>query len=73
MLSGLPGEDLIREGLADVRLGRRTIPALIAVALPRLRRAGIVEEISRELARRLRTPNLPLAQDHRTGDAYSQS
>ena len=50
LLTGLPGEDLVREGLADARQGRRTIPALlIAIALPRLQRAGLVGEISSEL------------------------
>jgi hypothetical protein len=50
ILGGLPGEDLIREGLADASQGRGTIPALlVAIALPRLRRAGLVGEISRDL------------------------
>ena len=50
ILSGLPGEDLVREGLVDVRRGARTIPALlVTIALPRLRRAGILGEVSSEL------------------------
>ena len=41
LLAGLPGADLVREGLADVAAGRRTIPAcLIAIGSPRLQQAG---------------------------------
>jgi len=43
ILSGLPGEALLREGLADVAAGRCTIPAcLVAIGSPRLRRAGLL-------------------------------
>ena len=43
LLAGLPGESLIREGLADFKSGRCTIPAcLIAMARTRLRRAGLI-------------------------------
>ena len=50
VLSGLPGEDLIREGLADVRRGTRTIAGLlVAIALPRLRRAGIQGAVTVDL------------------------
>jgi hypothetical protein len=42
LLTGLPGEDLVREGLADARAGRCTIPAvLVSIARPRLQRAGL--------------------------------
>ena len=42
LLRGLPGEDLIREGLADLQAGRCTIPScLVAIGLPRLRRSGL--------------------------------
>jgi|SRR5438552_14492860 len=38
----LPGEDLIEQGLADLREHRETIPALlVAIGAPRLRRVGI--------------------------------
>jgi hypothetical protein len=38
----LPGGDLVREGLDDLRNGRETAPALlVAVGAPRLRRLGI--------------------------------
>ena len=37
----LPGEDLIEAGIADLRAGRETIPALlVAIGAPRLRRIG---------------------------------
>src|SRR5207237_194472 len=50
LFSGLPGEELIREGLADVEAGRRTPAAfLVAIALPRLRRAGITAEVPPDL------------------------
>jgi len=39
----LPGGDLVREGLDDLRNGRETAPALlVAIGAPRLRRLGIV-------------------------------
>jgi len=42
-IDGLPGEDLIREGLADLESGRRTIPAcLVEIARSRLTRSGVV-------------------------------
>ena len=38
----LPGADLVREGLDDLRNGRETVPALlVAIGAPRLRRLGI--------------------------------
>src|SRR5438046_1438966 len=43
LLADLPGEELIRAGLADVAQGRLTIPAcLVAIGLPRLRAAGLI-------------------------------
>jgi hypothetical protein len=40
--SGLPGEDLIERGLADLRRGRETEAALlVSIGSPRLRRLGI--------------------------------
>jgi hypothetical protein len=39
---GLPGADLVREGLEDLRAGRETAAALlVAIGGPRLRRLGI--------------------------------
>lgn len=43
LLTGLPGEKLLREGLADAHAGRCTIPAcLVAIGRPRLQRAGLL-------------------------------
>ena len=43
LICGLPGEALIRQGLADVTAGRVSVPAcLVAIALPRLVRAGML-------------------------------
>ncbi len=45
LLRGLPGEDLVRQGLADFRAGRRTVPAcLVSLATIRLRRLGVLTE-----------------------------
>ena len=41
-LTGLPGADLIEEGLRDLAGGRETVAALlVAIGAPRLRRAGV--------------------------------
>jgi hypothetical protein len=38
----LPGEELVREGLEDLRRGLRTVPAwLVSIGAPRLRLAGL--------------------------------
>ncbi len=43
LLTGLPGESLLREGLADVAAGRFTVAAcLVAIAAPRLRRSRLL-------------------------------
>jgi hypothetical protein len=72
LLSGLPGEAWLRQGLADYQAGRRTIPAcLVAIASTRLTRAGLlsaptpkpVPEPERELYRLL---------GQETGDAYAR-
>jgi hypothetical protein len=43
IMSGLPGEKLVRQGLADFRSGFCTIPAcLVRIARPRLSRAGLM-------------------------------
>jgi hypothetical protein len=45
LLTGLPGEKLVREGLVDAHAGRCTIPAcLVAIGRPRLERAGLLRE-----------------------------
>ena len=72
ILIGTPGEPLIRKGLADAAAGRRTIEScLVAIARPRLSRAGLLPsqaerepvEPERELYRLLRTEG---------GDAYAR-
>jgi hypothetical protein len=41
-IEGLPGADLIREGLEDLSRGVESIPALlVSIGAPRLRRLGI--------------------------------
>jgi hypothetical protein len=43
LLDGLPGCDLIHEGLTDLRAGRHTIAAcMVRIASPRLTRAGLI-------------------------------
>ncbi len=43
LMQGLPGEALLREGLADFRSGRRTIAAcLVGIARSRLTGAGLL-------------------------------
>ena len=51
----LPGGDLVREGLDDLRSGRETAPALlVAIGAPRLRRLGIeVPESAQDPEQRL--------------------
>ena len=39
----LPGEEVVRQGLADLQAGRRSVPAcLVQVARGRLSRAGLI-------------------------------
>ena len=43
LLSGLPGETLVRQGLADARAGRLTVEFyLVRIARPRLQRCGLL-------------------------------
>ncbi len=45
LMSGLPGEKLVRQGLADLQAGLSTIPAcLVRIARPRLTRAGLMPQ-----------------------------
>jgi hypothetical protein len=45
LISGLPGEELVRQGLADFQSGLCTIPAcLVCIARPRLSRAGLMPQ-----------------------------
>ncbi len=46
LFHGLPGADLIREGLADLHAGRRTAAAcLAAIGWPKMRRARLVQRM----------------------------
>ena len=50
LILGLPGETLIRQGLADARVGRCTAEAcLVSIARPRLSRPGLLADIKAEL------------------------
>ncbi|HEX3624618.1 MAG TPA: hypothetical protein VH280_04240 [Verrucomicrobiae bacterium] len=72
LISGLPGESLVRQGLADLRAGRKTAPAyLIVIARPRLSRAGLLSDIHIEpsLEAELCLYRLLRAEG---GDAYSR-
>jgi hypothetical protein len=72
LMTGLPGEALIRRGLADLKAGHRTIAGcLVSIARTRLHRAGLLGDVAstlpqepeRELYRLLRQEG---------GDAYSR-
>src|SRR5208282_3130664 len=72
LIAGLPGEALVREGLDDCQAGRRTIAAcLIAIARPRLVRAGLIPA---SVVSMLPEPELQLYRLLRQegGDAYSR-
>lgn len=72
LMVGLPGEEIVRQGLADTDAGRCTIPAcLIAIGSPRLRRAGLLR---RELPSLQTDTELQLYRLLRQagGDAYSR-
>jgi hypothetical protein len=44
LITGLPGEALMREALADFQSGRCTVPAcLVGIARARLTRAGLIQ------------------------------
>ncbi len=45
LINGLPGEKLVRRGLADFQSGLCTIPScLVRIARPRLSRAGLMPQ-----------------------------
>ena len=72
LITGLPGESLVREGLADAQAGRCTVAAcLVSIASPRLSRAGLLAGIQTELPAE---PELSLYRLLRAqgGDAYSR-
>jgi hypothetical protein len=69
-LTGLPGEELIREGLDDLRAGRATVAGCLAgLALPRLKRAGLAADIEAGPELELRLFRLLR---ERGGDAYGR-
>jgi len=64
LIRGLPGEKLVRQGLADFQAGLGTIPAcLVRIARPRLSRAGPFSEPELQLYDLLKLER---------GDAYSR-
>ena len=72
LLTGQPGEKLVRQGLADLRRNNCTIAAcLVAIARPRLAKTGL---ISCEEGQRVPEPELQLYRLLRSedGDAYSR-
>ncbi|MEP6717898.1 MAG: hypothetical protein ABJB21_02085 [bacterium] len=59
----LPGEDLIEQGIVDLRAGKESTAALlVCIGAPRLRRIGL--ELS---------DNLPLNPEHRLYDLLAKS
>jgi hypothetical protein len=72
LMSGLPGEKLVRQGLADFQSGLRTIPAcLVRIARPRLSRAGLMPQ---SVPGEFSEPELQLYELLKLegGDAYSR-
>ena len=60
-LHGLPGAELIEEGLRDLATGVESVPALlVAIGAPRLRRSG------------LDVPDGPLSPEHRLYDLLAR-
>jgi len=72
LVRGLPGESLVRQGLADFQSGLCTVPAsLVAIAQTRLRRSGLLPE---RVTRVLPDAELHLYRllRRQKGDAYSR-
>ena len=72
LLQGLPGEALMRQAMADLKAGRRSIPACLAeMAGPRLRRLGLLPPAE---SHSLPEPELRLYRLLRRqgGDSYSR-
>jgi hypothetical protein len=71
LISGLPGEPLVRQGLADLQAGQQTAPAcLVSIARSRLNRAGLLDRSTPSAPE----PELQLYRLLRRegGDAYSR-
>ncbi len=72
LIGGLPGEELVRRGLADFRAGQATIfSCLVRIARPRLSRAGLMPESAPDESSQ---PELELYDllMREPGDAYSR-
>ncbi len=72
LIRGLPGEELVRQGLADFQAGLGTIPAcLVRIARPRLSRAGLMPQ---GVPGQFSEPELELYEllKQERGDAYSR-
>jgi hypothetical protein len=72
LISGLPGENLVRQGLADYQAGRSTVAAcLIDIGRPRLNAVGLIPS---GMMARLAEPESQLYRLLRAegGDAYSR-
>lgn len=71
LMAGLPGEALVRQGLADLQSGRHTAPAcLVSIARTRLNNAGLLDDSIHST----QEPELQLYRLLRRegGDAYSR-
>ena len=72
LLTGLPGENLVRRGLADFRAQRCTVEAcLVQIARPRLVRAGLLSANCSNLLEESELELYRLLQQQK-GDAYSR-
>lgn len=72
LISGLPGESLVRKGLDDLSAGKRTVCAyLVSIGRRRLAAAGLLSAADRSLSEE---PELELYRLLRSegGDAYSR-
>jgi hypothetical protein len=72
LITGLPGEKLVRQGLADFQTGLCTIPScLVRIARSRLSRAGLMPHT---IPREVSEPELQLYDllKREGGDAYSR-
>ncbi len=72
LISGLPGESLVRKGLSDLSSGKRTISAyLVSIGRRRFENAGLLSPADKSLSQE---PELELYRLLRSegGDAYSR-
>lgn len=70
LISGLPGESLVRKGLEDLSSGRQTVPAyLVSIGRRRLEMAGLLSAADRPLSQE---PELYRLLRSEGGDAYSR-